>query len=173
MTAPVRVPPRFETDRLILRSPREGDAVAYTDFYADPEASAFYGGPLLAHDAWGMMARDVGHWSLRGYGIWVVERRDTGAVVGGCGLMWPTGWPRSELTWWILPDARRQGFAREASRAAIAFGYDTLGWERVETHMKDDNVAARALALSLGGTVIAREAFPDGLDRDIYALPRS
>ena len=164
--------PTIETDRLILRAPCEGDASAYAAFYADAETSAFYGGPLLEHDAWGMMARDIGHWSLRGYGIWIMERRDTGAVVGGCGLMWPTGWPRPELTWWILPDARRMGFAKEASRGAIAFGYDRLGWDIVQTHMKDDNLAARALTQSLGGTVIAREPFPDGLDRDIFTLPR-
>ncbi len=164
--------PTLETERLILREPRDEDASAYAAFYADAQASAFYGGPLLAHEAWGMLARDIGHWSLRGYGMWVVERRDTGDVIGGCGLMWPTGWPRSELTWWILPDARRQGFAKEASLAAIAFGYDTLGWDLVQTHMKDDNAAARALALSLGGEAITREAFPDGVSRDIYALPR-
>lgn len=92
--------------------------------------------------------------------------------MGGCGLVWPQGWPRSELTWWIAPHARRHGFALEASRAAIAFGYETLGWRLVETHMLDANAPARNLVLKLGGTIIARERFPDGNERNIYALPR-
>ncbi|GAB5454375.1 MAG: hypothetical protein Hens2KO_06040 [Henriciella sp.] len=93
-------------------------------------------------------------------------------MIGGCGLWWPHEYPRSELTWWIVPNARKKGYAREASVAAINFGYEVLGWSLVETHMNDENVAARRLAESLGGTVMARETFPDGLTRDVLKLPR-
>ena len=84
---------------------------------------------------------------------------------------WPADWPRCELTWWIIPEARRSGYAFEASRAVIAHAYDVFGWDLVETHMNDENVAARNLALKLGGHVIAREIFPDGVERNVYALP--
>lgn len=53
----------------------------------------------------------------------------------------------------------------------MRFGYDTLGWSLVETHMNDENEPARRLAEKLGGEVIARERFPDGLVRNVYALP--
>jgi [ribosomal protein S5]-alanine N-acetyltransferase len=122
--------------------------------------------------AWRVLATDVGHWVLRGFGRWSVVEKSSGAMIGGCGLWWPEAYPRSELTWWIIPAARRNGYALEASRAAIAFGYDILRWELVETHMNDDNAAARSLAEKLGGRVIARDRFPDGLERNIYALPR-
>lgn len=94
-------------------------------------------------------------------------------MIGGCGLWWPEGYPRSELTWWIIPSARRNGYATEASKAVIDFAYQKLGWDMVETHMNDENVAARKLAEALGGTVIARETFPDGLTRDIFHLPKT
>jgi len=71
----------------------------------------------------------------------------------------------------VSPSARRKGFALEASHAAIRFGYDTLGWDLVETHMNDENEPARALTLKLGGEMIAREAFPDGVTRDVFGLP--
>ncbi len=164
--------PSLSTERLRLRAPQDSDFNAYAAFYADAEASKFYGGPKPAHLAWNRLAADLGHWDLRGYGIWALERKDSGAVIGACGLCWPTGWPRSELTWWIAPEARQMGFAKEASRAAIGFGYERLQWDLVQTHMNDDNRAAKALVLSLGGEVIARESFPDGLDRNIYKLPR-
>lgn len=169
--------PTLETERLTLRPPAAADYAVYKAFYADAEASAAYGGPLPAHQAWKKLAADLGHWTLRGHGMWSLEERagagTGGAMIGGCGLVHPEGWPRAELTWWIVPAARRRGYALEASRAAISFGYDVLRWPQVETHMNDDNDAARRLALKLGGTVIAREAFPDGLSRDIYALPRA
>jgi len=93
-------------------------------------------------------------------------------MIGGCGLWWPEGYPRSELTWWIIPAARRHGYALEASRAAVVFGYDALGWDLVETHMNDENTAARKLVEKLGGRKMVRERFLDGLDRDIFELPR-
>ncbi|MEM1045503.1 MAG: GNAT family N-acetyltransferase [Pseudomonadota bacterium] len=164
--------PRIETERLVLRAPGPEDFPAYRDFFADGDASHFYGGPLRPDRAWRRLAQDVGHWHLRGYGLWIVEERSSGIVCGGCGLFHTDGWPRRELTWWLLPPARGKGYATEASRAAIIFALDHAGWEQVETHMDDRNEAARRLALRLGGTAIAREAFPDGKDRTVYRLPR-
>jgi RimJ/RimL family protein N-acetyltransferase len=117
-----------------------------------------------------MLALDIGHWGLRNHGRWSAVERETGQMVGSCGFWSPEGWPRTELTWWIIPKARRKGYALEASRAAISFGYRVLGWPSVETHMKDENVAARRLVEKLGGQIIARERFPDGIDRSVYQL---
>lgn len=163
--------PVLETEHLLLRAPDADDFPVYADFFGEGEASYFYGGPMSADRAWRVLATDLGHWALRGYGRWALEEKSTGRMVGGCGLWWPDGYPRSELTWWIIPAARRNGYALEASRAAIRFGYDVLGWELVETHMDDENLAARKLAEKLGGKVFARETFPDGLTRDLFALP--
>ncbi len=164
--------PTLETERLVLRAPIQGDFPVYRAFYADAEASAFYSGPLSESGAWRKLAADLGHWMLRGHGMWSVVERESGDMIGGCGLVAPQGWPRSELTWWIVPAGRRKGYAVEASRAAIRFGYDDLGWARVETHMDDENQAARALARKLGGRIIERLEFPDGLSRDIFEFPR-
>lgn len=165
--------PTLTTERLVLRAPEAADFPVYRDFFGDAEASHFYGGPMEADRAWRVLATDLGHWALRGYGRWSIVEQASGAMVGGCGLWWPEAYPRSELTWWIIPSARRNGYAIEASRAAVHFGYDTLGWALVETHMNDENVAARLLAQKLGGVKILRERFPDGLERDIFALPRT
>lgn len=163
--------PTLETDRLILRAPRDSDFACYWDFYSDGKASEFYDGPKSKIDAWHQLARDLGHWQLRGHGLWMLESKQDGTSVGVCGLVWPTGWPRSELTWWISSASRRQGFAKEASKEVIRFGYETLQWDLVQTHMKDENLAAKSLVLSLGGAVFARETFPDGVTRDVYSLP--
>lgn len=170
MTDPKQIPTLI-TERLELRAPAAEDAPVYRDFFADADASHFYGGPLDAERAWRVLATDLGHWALRGYGRWSVVETTTRRMVGGCGLWWPEGYPRSELTWWIIPAARRNGYALEASRAAVAFGYDELGWDMVETHMNDENVAARKLVEKLGGIRIVRERFPDGQERDIFKLP--
>jgi len=164
--------PELKSERLLLRGLKPQDFEIYHRFYSDAEASHFYGGPLPEHLAWRKFAADHGHWILRGYGMWMCEEKASGEMIGACGLFWPQGWPRSELTWWILPEARRKGYALEASRAVIDYAQDVLGWDFVETHMDDENEAARKLALKLGGEVIAREVFPDGVARNVYALKR-
>ena len=165
--------PELTTERLLLRGPQASDFATYEAFYSDAEASKFYDGPLSSGNAWRVLAMDLGHWQLRGFGRWSIVNRDNGEMVGSCGLWWPEGWPRSELTWWIMPEARRMGFASEASRSAIRFGYEDLGWDLVETHMDDDNLAARALVERLGGAPIIRELFPDGKERTVYSLPQN
>ena len=72
----------------------------------------------------------------------------------------------------MLPEARVQGFATDVSIAAIAFGYDDLGWSIVEAPMNDDDLAAKPQVQRLGRAIILRETFPDGITRDLYELPR-
>lgn len=164
--------PVLETARLRLVPPSVDCEAAYRRFYTDGAASAAYGGPLTAAGAWARLCADAGSWLLLGFGVWAVQRRDAGDIVGTCGFWQGRGWPR-ELTWWLLPEVRGQGLAKEASRAAIAHAYTGFGWDEVRTYMNDDNHAARALVLALGGVPCAREQFPDGLERDVFRIPRT
>ena len=165
--------PELTTARLRMRAPREDDYPVYQAFYTDADASHFYGGPMTASNAWKQLAMEVGHWYLKGYGMWSLELRSTAEMIGGCGFWWPSGWPRPELTWWLIPAARGSGFATEASNTAIDYAYQTLGWSAVETHIDDGNKAAHKLVLRLGGSVLTREVFPDGIERNVYSIPRS
>ncbi|MEM1298016.1 MAG: GNAT family N-acetyltransferase [Pseudomonadota bacterium] len=165
-------PPILDTDRLRLEPPEARHLAAYQAFYAIPsDQKGSYRAPRPAEEVEGMLTRDIAEWDRNGFGMFLLHRKDTGAFVGGTGLAHPADWPRHELTWWLMPEARGTGFATEASRAVIAWAYDTLGWSVVETHMRDENGPARRLAERLGGTRIARETFPDGVTRDVFALP--
>ncbi|OWY11917.1 GNAT family N-acetyltransferase [Thioclava sp. F34-6] len=163
--------PRIETDRLLLRAPVEEDFPVYCDFFGDAEASRFYGGPLSPAAAWARLTADVGHWVLRGHGVWAIDLVEERRCVGTCGIVHANGWPRHELTWWIARDARRRGIAAEASRGVITWALDN-GWDAVETHMRDENEAAQRLTEKLGGEQVARERFPDGIERSVYRFPR-
>ena len=68
-------------------------------------------------DAWRQIAMIIGHWQLRGYGLWAVEERATGALVGRIGLFKPEGWPGFELGWMLRRDAWGQGYATRARGA--------------------------------------------------------
>ena len=164
--------PSLVTSRLRLLPPDLGSEELYRRFYTDATASKSYGGPLTPGGAWNRLASDVGAWHLQGFGVWVIQEMEGASLIGTCGFWQGLGWPR-ELTWWLVPEARGHGLAKEASLAAITCAYERWKWERVETYMQDENQEARMLVLRLGGAKIGRQQFPDGIERDVFHLPRT
>ena len=162
--------PTIETERLRLVPPSLDCLAAYEAFYTDAEASKAYGGPIGVEQVWARLKADLGSWHLLGYGVWVIQSKSDNRYLGTCGFWKGKAWPK-ELTWWITPEARGAGIATEASIAALSHAYHQFKWSSVETYMNDDNEAARALVEKLGGIKVRREAFNDGLSRDIYHLP--
>ncbi|MBT3067160.1 GNAT family N-acetyltransferase [Rhodoferax sp. U11-2br] len=162
----------LETPRLRLVPPSQACAKAYELFYTDAEASRMYGGPITAAAAWTRLSSDLGSWYLQGFGVWAMQEKSDGEFLGTCGFWQGRDWPR-ELTWWLLPQYRGHGFAKEASLAAVHHAYEVLGWSAVETYMNDQNTQARALVLSLGGQKARRQGFPDGKERDVFIIPRT
>ncbi len=163
------------TPRLRMRAPTADDGAFYAAFYeaSDVTVGGYRGGRSPAEVA-EIHARDMAHWQSRGYGMFLLFDRKSGAFLGGTGLAWPDGWPCHELTWFLMPAARGKGYAREASLAVIDWAHETLGWTRVETHMRDENAPARhlaeAIASACGGREDRRQSFPDGVTRDVYLL---
>lgn len=165
--------PIITTARLTLTAPTPDDFGAYQAFYAVSDvAVGGYRGGRSDDEVRAILQANIEHWKTKAFGMWLLRRTGETEVIGGCGLAHPDHWPRHELTWWLMPDARGQGVATEASRAIIEWAYDTLGWSSVETHMRDENLPARRLAERLGGRKIDRETFPDGVARDVFELPR-
>jgi len=163
--------PILNTERLNLVPPSASSWNVYKQFYCDASASKFYGGPLSLADTRARLDRDSDSWRSKGFGVWVIQRKHEQDLVGTCGFWQLDEWPR-ELTWWLLPSARGKGIATEASFAAIKFAYDQFHWEAVETYMNDENQAARALVIRLGGVLDSRRMFPDGIKRDVFVIPR-
>ncbi len=141
--------PTIESDRLILRHFDEDDFEPMASFFADP-ISSFYGGPCSRDDAWRKFAAYPGHWALRGYGPWALERKDTGAFIGLCGPWYPEGWFAPEITWALMPGHHGNGFATEAARRALDAAYADYGWESAVSVIAVENTASVKVAERLG-----------------------
>ncbi len=107
-------------------------------------------GVLSREDAWRQLAMLVGHWKLRGFGMWAVEERETGAFVGRVGLHYPEGWPDREIAWALARSFWGRGYAAEAARAALAEAFDRLGWPRAISLIDPQNTRSVRLAERLG-----------------------
>lgn len=162
------ISPVLHTDRLVMTPISAAQEAAFVAFFAASDVAQGAYRRCDAAEARAKVAAWVAAWR-KGFGLWALEA--DGVLIGAAGLAWPDDFPSHELTWLLFPEHRGKGYAEEASRAAIAWAYDILGWDPVETYIRDENAPARKLAARLGGVVTRRETFPDGVARDIFALP--
>jgi RimJ/RimL family protein N-acetyltransferase len=143
--------PTIETERLRLRAFEGGDLEAYAEMYADDLFVRYLSGKTLTKEqAWGNMALIQGHWSLLGYGIWALQRLGTGELIGRAGLLNLPGWPDVEVCWALSPKFWGNGYATEASMAAINWAFREAGIRRLISLIHPDNQHSKAVALRLG-----------------------
>ncbi len=154
---PIAALRNVHTDRLDLRLPDEGDLDAWWSWHQDDQTIAGLAlpGPMSRDEAWRAMAMMLGHWHLRGFGMWTIVERSTGRAIGRGGLFYPHGWPELEVGWLLGPDARGQGYAVEMARAALSLASSVLGATRVCHVILPTNRPSIAVAERLG-------ARPDG-----------
>jgi RimJ/RimL family protein N-acetyltransferase len=120
--------PILQTDRLTLRGHRLDDFAECFAMWADPAVTRYIGGrPFTEEEVWARLLRYVGHWSLLGFGYWVVCERSTGRFVGEVGFadfkrdLKPSFEGAPEAGWVLARWASGQGFATEAVRAIVAW----------------------------------------------------
>jgi RimJ/RimL family protein N-acetyltransferase len=166
--------PILETERLVLRALGAADFPAWAEMYADPEFASGLGHPegIQAEDAWRALAMHIGHWTLRGFGMWAVAERSAPAkLIGRIGFHQPEGWPDFELGWAIAHPHWGRGYATEAARAALAHGFDVLRRARVISVIRPSNTRSVAVAKRLGERIVDRVEL-HGQDVDIWAIER-
>jgi len=141
---------QLETERLRLRQFRESDLDAYAEMCGDPEVMKYLGsGPMDRAEAWRNMAMVLGHWRLRGYGLWAVEEREGGEFVGRVGCWRPEGWPGLEIAWTLRRAFWGRGYATEAGRASLDFAFNQLGQRRAISIIHGENDASIRVAKRL------------------------
>jgi len=147
--------PTIATERLTLRPFATADLDAYAAMCADAEVMRHIGdgGPVGRDVAWRQMAFFLGHWPLRGYGMWAIELRASGRLIGRAGFINPEGWPGLELGWLLARDAWGQGYATEACRAALESGRNQFGAQEIISLIRPANVRSVAVAQRLGATL--------------------
>ena len=172
---------RIETERLILRGFEIGDFDDYHALSSDSETFRFSErGPLSSDETWSRMLRHVGHWALMKYGLLTIEEKESGRFVGETGLgdfrrqLRPDFDSAPEASWSVASWARGQGFATEASRAAIGWLEQQTGVERTVCLIHRDNAQSLSVARKLGYIVydeLIYRGYPALLHQRIASMP--
>jgi len=149
-------PPRFDelrTERLLLRHWTDADRAPFAALNADPEVMRHFPAPLdrAASDAF--VDRMESHLVEHGWGLWALERLDTGEHIGFTGLLPAVDLPVSpavEVGWRLARPHWGQGLAPEAARAALGVAFDGLGLAEVVSFTTTRNAPSRRVMTKLG-----------------------
>ena len=172
MTAPRRIPPRFETDRLILRMPVPGDFPLHAETLADPVRSTFVGGPYTEDEAREDLEHLGSDWASAGLGGWCIERKDTGQFAGVVTINNPADFPEIEFGWILRADAEGNGYAYEAVVPMRVYAFNDIGLKTAVSYIHPDNIRSIKLATRLGAVHDPAADTPNNEPCLVYRHPK-
>ena len=162
----------LQTDRLTLRLLGEGDEAFIVELLNDPGFFRFIGdrGVRTSDDARRYLENGpLASYERYGFGLWAVEARDGGEVMGICGLLKRDWLGDADIGFAFLPRYRGKGYALEAASGVMAHARNVLGLTQVAAITSPDNVASIALLGKIGFRLerVAR-AMPDGDEVNVF-----
>jgi ribosomal-protein-alanine N-acetyltransferase len=170
--------PELRTPRLLMRAFTEDDLEVWNmSLFADPEVTRYLpiDGPLTDDQLAGALERARSHWATHGYGVWAVcgasPGPSAGSFLGHCGLRFLEEVGETELYYALARPAWGQGLTTEAAGAALGFGFDVAGLQRIVAYAVPANRASTNVMTKLGMAFEAETAI-FGLRCARYAIQR-
>jgi RimJ/RimL family protein N-acetyltransferase len=158
-----RLPHEIRTERTCLRRWRAVDREPFARINADPRVAEFLHDPLTREQSDAMIDRIEAHFTERGFSLWAVELPGISLLAGCLGLQVPRFeahfTPCVEIAWRLAPEHWGRGFATEAARAVLAFGFEVLGLPEIVSFGVRENQRSRRVMERLGMTTDPREDF--------------
>jgi ribosomal-protein-alanine N-acetyltransferase len=150
----VREPVVLRTERLILRPWRDEDLAPFAALNADPRVREHFPSCLTRAESDGSAARIRAAFAAQGYGLWAAEVVGGEPFIGFIGLAEPSFTahftPCVEIGWRLAHVHWGRGYATEGARAALAFGFDTVGLAEIISMTTPANTRSRHVMEKLG-----------------------
>jgi RimJ/RimL family protein N-acetyltransferase len=146
--------PTIETERLVLRRWKERDREEFAALNADPEVMEHFPGVLSAEESDQMLRRIDRQFVEFGFGLWAVDIKWAEKFIGFCGLAVPTFQthftPAVEIGWRFARDEWGNGYATEAARAALDFGFEQAALDEILSWTIPANERSQGVMARLG-----------------------
>ena len=149
-------PRDLRTDRLWLRRWRPADLAPFAALNSDTRVMEYFSAVLSAEESNRMGSRIEAHFEERGFGLWAIEIPNVTSFAGFIGLtvarFEARFTPCVEIGWRLARHAWGHGYATEAARAALAFGFRDAGLDEIVSFTTVANVRSRRVMERLGMT---------------------
>ncbi len=120
----------LETGRLLLRQWRKSDYLPFAALNSDPKAMAYFPSTLSKNESDKMADRIASLISLRGWGVWALEEKNSQQFIGFTGLHEPTAElpcsPCVEIAWRLSKHYWGKGYATEAAEESLRYAFEVL-----------------------------------------------
>lgn len=158
----------LETERLLVRTWTPGDAEEGFRIWSDAEVMRYVGtgqpnATIEETRAW--IGRMAAHHELHGFGFWAVVEKDSGQLVGSCGM----GYQRDgglpiEFGYTLARSRWGRGYATEAASACLRYAFERLGFTELVASVDALNVASQRVLEKIGFKYLRREQLAEGID---------
>jgi ribosomal-protein-alanine N-acetyltransferase len=146
----------LRTERLLLRHWRDSDREPFAAMNAHEEVMEHFVATRTRSESDEMIDWIESSFDAAGFGLWAVEVTATGEFIGFTGLVAPSFeahfTPAVEVGWRLARPAWGHGYATEAARASLAFGFHEAGLEEIVAMTATTNVRSQAVMKRLGMT---------------------
>ena len=165
----------LETKRLILREMDQNDYDALYAVLADSDIMEHY--PYTFDEArvrsW--ITRNMECYSIDGFGLWAVVLKETGEMIGDCGITMQNihGQWLPEIGYHIRADHQRKGYASEAAAACIRYAFENYDFPAVYSYMKYTNIPSQKTAIKNGMRFIEEYEDSDNTYTRVFAITRT
>jgi len=142
----------METTRLLLRHFTLNDLNDLFRFYNNPEVMRYVGQGAFTtiEETKPRLIFMIEHWEKHGFGMWSLVHKESGKMIGRCGLQYLDNTPEVELGYLLDKAFWNMGLATEASLASLKFGFVELGLERIVAIARPENIASQRVMQKLG-----------------------
>lgn len=152
----------LETERLSFREMNDGDFADLCQMLQDPVVMTAYEHAFEDEEARRWLENQKRRYREDGFGLWAVLLKETGEMIGQCGLTWQYVGENSvlEIGYLFKKDFWHKGYATEAATVCKQYAFEVLDIEEVYSIVRDTNIASQAVAkrngMTLKGKIVKR-----------------
>ena len=159
----------IETNRLILRQMTYDDFDALYEIFSDAETMAHYPSPFDRDKVMNWIKWNIENYEKYGFGLWAVVLKETGKVIGDCGLTMQNidNEILPEIGYHIHRKYQRNGYGSEAARAVRDWTFENTAYDCIYSYMKYTNIGSYSTAMANGMKKV--KEYPDEKNGISYA----
>jgi len=144
--------PVIETERLLLRIYKPEELETVYKMLSDKDVTRFYppGFRITREDVLSSLPRRIKRWRERGFAHLGVFEKENENLIGYCGLQFFDNTPEVEIYYGFFKDFWGKGFATEAAKAMLRFGFEETSLDKIVAGTHPDNIASQKVLTNIG-----------------------
>lgn len=162
----------IETERLMLREMSLDDYDALYKVLADSDIMKHYPYTFDKKRVRGWIEKNISRYKEYGFGLWAMCLKETGEVIGDCGLTLQSinGEIKPEIGYHVRADKQRRGYAKESAIAVRDWAFENTEYDTVYSYMNAENLPSIKTAMSYGAKKISEYTDESGVLTAVYEV---